>query len=387
MLVHKQHCKMLAFMRCTGSNILPAPDYTLGILAMLMQNITSGILSSNMSADPKVLGLLTQLREEMKNGTEVTWLARRVYPKEFPSVTGPGYGGLFDQTREVLVRGTPFANVWSTLHLVWGRFLENIKVAQLNSLKEPQEALPKELWRADLQEEIGVFPARVAKLIEAFSGEEFPCFKELLKIVCGGTLQQKCSFCDANMTVTAVYGEVEGCYKFTATVAVLPYMAPLFSCRRNDCGSKMIDKVFAHQKWQTGVTATTNKLLSSRCDYCFKLSEKVHRCSKCLTKSWCSRSCQEKDWEEKHKEFCIKGGRGAADQRKVKGGSQVRRDQGLKHLGRGMQSSLKLNKDKPSEVQSMLSEVKVLCQKKGKMAKTGTKVKVKANSGDESQKK
>ena len=39
------------------------------------------------------------------------------------------------------------------------------------------------------------------------------------------------------------------------------------------------------------------------------------RCSKCLTKSWCSRECQQKDREEKHKEFCIKG----AEQRKVKG--------------------------------------------------------------------
>ena len=44
-------------------------------------------------------------------------------------------------------------------------------VAELNRLKEPQEALPKQLWTG-LQEEIGVFPdpGRVAELIQAFSG-------------------------------------------------------------------------------------------------------------------------------------------------------------------------------------------------------------------------
>ena len=44
------------------------------------------------------------------------------------------------------------------------------------------------------------------------------------------------------------------------------------------------------------------------------------RCGKCLTKNWCSRDCQLKDWEEKHQEFC----NSAADERKVKGGAKVR---------------------------------------------------------------
>ena len=39
-----------------------------------------------------------------------------------------------------------------------------------------------------------------------------------------------------------------------------------------------------------------------------------------MTKNWCSRDCQLKDWEEKHQEFC----NNAADERKVKGGAKVR---------------------------------------------------------------
>ena len=93
----------------------------------------------------------------------------------------------------------------------------------------------------------------------------------------GGTLVQKCSFCDASMTVTAVYGEVEGRYKSSPAVALLPHMAPMFCCSHDNCEAQMADKRVAYFKWKLGVLATFDKLWSSRCDYCFKLSEKVHR--------------------------------------------------------------------------------------------------------------
>ena len=101
------------------------------------------------------------------------------------------------------------------------------------------------------------------------------------------------------------------------------------------------------------------------------------RCSKCLTKSWCSQECKSKDWDEKHKEFCIKD----VDQRKVKGGAQVRRETEMKSLERGMEEALMLNKDKPAELQNALSEVKKLCEKKGKRGKTATKVRANSNDG------
>ena len=44
------------------------------------------------------------------------------------------------------------------------------------------------------------------------------------------------------------------------------------------------------------------------------------RCGKCLTKHYCSKECQAKDWEEKHRKLCQVG----ADERKVKGGLKVR---------------------------------------------------------------
>ena len=86
-----------------------------------------------------------------------------------------------------------------------------------------------------------------------------------------------------------------------------------------------------------------------------------------MTKRWCSRECQQKDWYEKHNEFCNKD----ADQRKVRGGAQVRRETGMKSLERGMEQNLMLNKsvDKSMEVQIALSGVKKLCEKKGEKGK------------------
>ena len=101
------------------------------------------------------------------------------------------------------------------------------------------------------------------------------------------------------------------------------------------------------------------------------------RCSKCLTKSWCSRECQQKDWKEKHNEFCIKD----ADQRKVKGGAQVRRETEMKTLEEGMEKALVLNKDKPMVVQNAVAGVKKLCEKKMKRSKTATKVQANSNDG------
>ena len=80
------------------------------------------------------------------------------------------------------------------------------------------------------------------------------------------------------MTVIAVAGEAEGCYKSTAVVALLPHMAPMFCCGHGNCAAQMEDKINSEGTWSFGISATFEKLWSaSRCDYCFKLSDKVNR--------------------------------------------------------------------------------------------------------------
>ena len=283
MMVHKKQCKVVAFVKDNGSDDLPAvkaPDDTVEILKSLMQKTIFKLLSSSTLTDPRVHDSLTQLWEDMCEDAELTWCAKRAFPKELATSVYDDFSELYENTMQIPLGGMRSADqdLWSTLHLVWGRMIICRVVAELNSLKDPQEALPKELWTG-LQEEIGVFPGRVAEVIQAFSGDGVPSFKELLQIICGGTLVQKCSFCDTSMAVTAVYGEVAWTsrYQPSSTVALLPYMASTFCCGHGNCEAEMADKIVAYQKWKYGVFETFDELYSSQCDYCFKLSEKVHR--------------------------------------------------------------------------------------------------------------
>ena len=197
-------------------------------------------------------------------------------PEEFVKNQCFDFSKLFDDARQIRVQ-----NLWPTVHLVWETLINCRVVGELSSLKEPQEEAPRKELRIGLQEEIGVFPGHVEEVIQAFSGDdirnEVPSFKKLLEIICGGTLVQKCSFCDASLTVTAVAAEVAGCYKSSAKVALLPHTAPTFCCGRGNCAAEMAGKIVVHEKWRLDVHATFDKLWSSRCDYCFQLSEKVHR--------------------------------------------------------------------------------------------------------------
>ena len=115
------------------------------------------------------------------------------------------------------------------------------------------------------------------ELIKALSGDKFPSFQDLLKILCGGNLRQACSFCSTMMDVEAVSDEVEGCYVGIPTVSILPFMPPLFSCGAETCGREISGKEKAFTNLGFGLGATLDKFQSTRCDYCFLLSEKAHR--------------------------------------------------------------------------------------------------------------
>ena len=129
------------------------------------------------------------------------------------------------------------------------------------------------------------------------------------------------------------------------------------------------------------------RLQSKRCDYCFMLAEKVHRyddktcqptymcflrCSKCLTKNYCSRECLLKDSEENHSKFCHKG----EEERKVKRDGKARVESGLKGLEAMTEDGLKhpevMKQKHFKEIGKRVVEVKEMCKKQeGKDKKNG----------------
>ena len=101
--------------------------------------------------------------------------------------------------------------LWHTLLLLWQRLFHYNTYMKMRNLKDPKSAVPKELW-SNVENEVGLFPDRVAQLIEAFSSTQFPTFPDLLQIWCGGNLLQNCSFCETTVKVLAVTDEGIGTY-------------------------------------------------------------------------------------------------------------------------------------------------------------------------------
>ena len=82
------------------------------------------------------------------------------------------------------------------------------------------------------------------------------------------------------MTVEAVNGEIKGCEKGVATVSLLPNMTPMYCCSTGigyGCDAETASKENAWWKWRNAVVVARNKLSGNRCNFCFKLSEEVHR--------------------------------------------------------------------------------------------------------------
>jgi len=372
--VHKKHCKEIAsagqlithqeigdqkFWISLGVfshhpfSASELPGNPMVTLLMLAQKILLKMQFRNQPAYVKVSSQLAQLQGEMAQCMASTWARKKTYPEKFNWVTDWNQILVFynqNQDRELAIQ-----DLWSILHLILGRLAECEIVNMVNSLKDPHGAVPPELW-SGFEKEVGPFPNRVGELIKALSGDEFPSFQDLLKILCGGNLRQDCSFCLTRMDVAAVAGEVEGCYVGIPTVSILPFMPPLFSCGAETCGREISGKEKAFTNLGFGLSAT--KFQSTRCDYCFLLSEKAHRCRECLTKTYCSEECGVKD-KKKHFEFCKKD----VEERKVKGGSKARVEAGLKQLEVGLEEVLKL--EQSEKWKKNMVEVKEMCEKQG----------------------
>merc|ERR1719234_676192 len=138
----------------------------------------------------------------------------------------------------------------------------------------------------------------------------------------------------------------------------------MYHCGDMTCVEEIFAKRKAYDRWWAGLFATCEKLRPNKCDNCFKLAEEVHRCGKCLTKSYCSKACQLKDWEEKHQKLC----KIDAEEWKVKGGSEAREKAGLENLADGFQKNLEMAAWGPV-ARRVFAEVKEVFEKKSQQSK------------------
>ena len=166
----------------------------------------------------------------------------------------------------------------STLHLVLITLVDYKGFLTVTALKEPRTAMPEEVWKG-LEEDVGVFPSRLEEMTKAFEGTDFPSFKDLLKIICGGSLVQDCTFCASETRIEAfgVGREFSG----VPCVTLPLYRTPMIVCTDKSCREQMRNILDLDVPWAAARSATYAKLLPNKCDFCFKRSEKVHRFVKC----------------------------------------------------------------------------------------------------------
>ena len=294
-LVHKKQCKKIASaiasFREIGDDIgvsrvifshhpflaseLPGnPESTLMMLAL---KVLAKMQFSNQSVYTKVSSQLAQLQAEMTEFMATTWAHKKIFPEKFSWFCDVSeIYSLYTKTSVIADKEIASHDLWSTLHLVLGRLSSCDTVEMMNSLKDLHEVVPAKLW-IGLQQDVGQFPSRVAELIKALSGDQLPSFQELLKIFCGGSLSQVCSFCSTRVDVAAVDGEVKGCFVGIPVVSILPFLPPLFNCGAKTCKVKNRSKKDAFTQMFLGIGATWVRLQSMSCDYCFMMAEKVHR--------------------------------------------------------------------------------------------------------------
>ena len=175
----------------------------------------------------------------------------------------------FDETEDQL-------GLWHTLNLIMVCLIQNKFIQHISSMKEPQVSVPEELWQG-VDKEVGIFPDVVQQMNEVFStNRQIPPFKRLLEIVCGGSLNNACTFCNKQIVIRAIAGQV-GSECGVPTVWVTPYSPRIFECIGESCLEQSSSKILLMQKWRVGVNAAVTQLVTKRCNFCFKFSEKVHR--------------------------------------------------------------------------------------------------------------
>ena len=301
MLVHKKQCAKLASFTKettgvprTSASIFPfdpISDIQDAMVAQMEKILIKAFQLPDLSnPNTEAHRQLTQLLGRMKHSMTEIWWQKRIFPEEYVfsrCFSGNGFADIFRKTNSIPVNQMTLESkdVWSSLHLVWGRMVEHRTFLILGALKEGLNAVPKEFrslgpMTMPLQKDVGIFPHVMSELIKAFSGAQLPSFKVLLKIVCGGALRQACTFCHTSMTVVAVAGEVEGDNipgsPGNPAVFLWPYMPLVFTCGGINCIEKSNALWQAYRKFQFGIGASFSK--SIKCDSCFKLTEKVHRC-------------------------------------------------------------------------------------------------------------
>jgi hypothetical protein len=254
------------------------PEDATEALVFLALRVYAKMRQTNHPAISTKADLLKELWSKLDGNLVDIYMDRKIFPPahtiddidDCVDFTEKTSGLLFDEIGDQV-------DLWSTLHLILDLKINVQFFRQLYNLKEPFVSIPEELWQG-IDRDVGAFPSIVEQIIATFyRGSQIPPFKELLKIVCGGSLTQACTFCNSQIVVEAIVGQAKGTRVNVPSVSVEPHLSRIFHCGDKSCMEQTRSKIMLVCKWRMAVCAAEARLAENRCDFCFKLSEKVHR--------------------------------------------------------------------------------------------------------------
>ena len=289
-LVHKHHCKELRLASTIPVGLYSHHPFPLSgqledTMEMIIIKLQRVIFKLGQTGHPAWdLPEVRRLEESLRENRQIIWAQRKLSPKkEIRPDQMVQSSHFFGETSKRIFYcpedpSDPLGlnDLWSTLQLLWGRLNDYMALVAVNSLKEPHRSVPKKMWKG-VSKEVGLFSSRLQELILAFPATQVLSFLDLLKVFCGGSLNQKCSFCHVDITVGAIAGEVYGNGGQSSCVLLRPHLPLLFSCKAIRCFKQLDSQDFSWLKWHSVVKVTYNKLRMMECNFCFKLSEDVHR--------------------------------------------------------------------------------------------------------------
>ena len=269
-----------------------------------------------------------ELENTMLCNRKAIWVHRKTYPESY----------IFDEqirdeadTALVIARktsgmprGQDTYRLWDTLFVI--AYFISYSHGSLCYQKQLLEPLPEEARLLVQQVQASGFIPIMEEVLKALETKAIP-FKDVVKIICGGSLEQRCTVCNKNIMITEVRQAqvLPGC----AVVFLNPIMTKVFRC-----GSMLCEKALDSHKmepwflWMRAMNEEVLRHTNTRCDFCFKFApvRSVHRCARCLTKQYCGASCRGKDWDLVHKEIC----KGKGEKRKIKDDKKTRTEGGEK---------------------------------------------------------
>ena len=274
-----------------------------------------GVITSCRGKFVKVVAELKAIRLEIWKVRKITQIS---YRSDLSKAT-TSLEELLDTIRGKVGSDQFMDNLVQIIGLVDHMLIELVMSEKLQSLLNPVVDMPDDLHTIVSQalNNSTNFLAMANQVIDALATQVVP-YKDLLRIVCGGSLEKRCNFCQENTTIASIEPNPGGIpfvfFKFEIT--------EIYCCGTPNCLTKIIPIQQNYPRILTAVFITVKERESTRCDFCSKLPPRGggHHCSKCLTVMYCSVNCLDQD-REIHKEFC----REEVEERKKKFGGSGRR--------------------------------------------------------------